>query len=126
MTNNPAKLSPLETAAGICIKILLGALYGYIYLHYYNGDDTWRHHAYSIRETELLLSDPLQFFINEYTPAHALADGTGWKQVVQLYLADLQYALFIKSFAILNLITQGNYYANMAVFNVVVFFGHLW
>lgn len=126
MVQKPASLTKTELAAALVFKILLGFLYGYIYLHYYNGDDTWKHHHYSLDETRLLINDPAQFFINEYTPVHALTDGKSWREVVSLYFNDLQYALLVKSMAILNLVTQGNYYINMAVFNGITLFGHYW
>ena len=28
--------------AAFVVKVLMGFLYGYIFLHYYNGDDTWK------------------------------------------------------------------------------------
>jgi hypothetical protein len=126
MKSNPAVLTFKEIVAGLTVKILLGLLYGYIYLNYYQGDDTWKHHQASISETTLLRKNPKQFFINEYTPVHALSEGTTTREVVTLYLNDLQYAIFIKSFAIVNLVTGGNYYLNMSLFNVLVFFGHWW
>jgi hypothetical protein len=126
MNANPAVLSRTEFVAGLAVKIALGVLYGFIFLNYYGGDDTWKHHVYSLKETQLLLSNPRLFFINEYTPAHALAEGTDTIHILSLYLNDLQHALFIKSLAILNLLTNGNYYINVAFFNLLVFCGHYW
>lgn len=122
----PKGLYRWEIITGFSVKVLLGWLYGYIYLRYYGGDDTWKMHGASLRETALLLSDPAAFFINEFTPAMALAAGNSWLQVAHLYLNDLQYALVVKSMAIVNLVTQGNYYLNTFVFNAFVFWGHYW
>jgi hypothetical protein len=36
MRLKPAELSWTETIAGFSVKVLLGCLYGFIYLHYYN------------------------------------------------------------------------------------------
>lgn len=126
MRCSPARLTTAEFVAGLSIKILLGFLYGYIYLNFYNGDDTWRFQRVSLEETSLLLNDPKSFFIREFTPAHALAEGEGWRQVLSLYLNDLQYALVVKTLAIMNLVTGGNYYINSAIFNGVFFWGHYW
>jgi hypothetical protein len=105
---------------------MLGFIYGYVYLHYYNGDDTWKLFHRSLQETDLLLHDPLAFFKNEYTPIHSLAITQSWKEALALYINDLQYALFVKTIAFINIITLGNYYLDSALFNMVVFFGHFW
>ena len=126
---NGSKLKPLhlsyaEFISALVVKVLLGFVYGYIYLNYYNGDDTWRHFNASLTETKLLLENPAVFFRNEYTPTHSIEIADNWKQATLYYLNDLQYALFVKSFAIVNLITGGNYYLNSIVYNIIVFFGH--
>ena len=115
-----------QLLVGFTVKVLLGLLYGYIYLHYYNGDDTWKFFRASLSETQLLLNNPQRFFINEFTPENALKTGiTGW-EVLSIYLNDLQYVLVVKTMAVFNLVSRGNYYINVIFFNAVVFFGHLW
>jgi hypothetical protein len=113
-------------AAGFAVKVLLGLLYGYIFLHYYNGDDTWKIFRASISETELLLNNPRIFFVNEFTPANALATGRNAFEIIAIYLNELQYVLLVKSMALMNLVTNGNYYINVVFFNGIVFFGHYW
>ena len=112
--------------AGFAVKVFLGLLYGYIFLHYYNGDDTWKLFRSSLAETELLFNNPRLFFINEFTPANALATGKNTSEVIGIYLNDLQYVLVVKSMAVMNIITKGNYYVNVVLFNGIVFFGHYW
>jgi len=112
--------------AGFAVKVLMGLLYGYIFLHYYNGDDTWKLFRASLSETALLINDPKQFFINEFTPENALRTGTSIPEVIDVYLNDLQYVLVVKSMAVMNLVTRGNYYFNSVLFNAIVFFGHYW
>jgi hypothetical protein len=112
--------------AGFAVKVLLGLLYGYIFLHYYNGDDTWKYFRASLAETQLLLNNPRQFFINEFTPANALQTGTNAYEVISIYLNDLQYVLLVKIMAVMNLVTNNNYYINTILFNGIVFFGHFW
>src|SRR5687767_3082870 len=55
-------------------KVLGGAVYGYIFLQYYGGDDTWNLHEASLREKEMLLDDPYQFFW-EFGPGTAIKNG---------------------------------------------------
>jgi hypothetical protein len=112
--------------AGFAVKVLLGLLYGYIFLHFYNGDDTWKHFRASLSETELLLNNPQLFFTNEFTPANALETGKNAFEVFYIYLNELQYVLLVKSMAVMNLVTNGNYYLNAVLFNAIVFFGHYW
>src|SRR6476660_8298771 len=91
--------------AGFAVKVLLGLLYGYIFLHYYNGDDTWKLFRASLAETELLLNNPGLFFTNEFTPANALETGRNAFEVISIYLNDLQYVLVVKSMAAMNIVT---------------------
>jgi hypothetical protein len=126
MPLKPTALSWKETIAGISIKVLLGCLYGFIYLHYYNGDDTWKIFNWSLRETSRLLSDPAAFFWREYTPMHAMQRSQSLSEFFHLYIEDLEYALLVKTMAIANILTRGNYYADVAVYNLITFFGHYW
>jgi hypothetical protein len=126
MNIKPAALSRTELIAGFAVKVLLGLIYGYVYLHYYTGDDTWKLFRASLAETDLLRNNPALFFRNEYTPLHSIEIGHGWKEITTLYMNDLQYALFVKSMAFINLVSGGNYYINVVVFNMIVFFGHYW
>jgi len=116
---------PLLLAA-FAVKVILGLLYGYIFLHFYNGDDTWKFFRASLAETELLLNNPRLFFINEFTPFNALRTGANAYEVIAIYLNDLQYVLVVKTMAVMNLVTNGNYYFNVVLFNGIVFFGHYW
>src|SRR5687767_1015826 len=115
-----------QLLAGFAVKVLMGLLYGYIFLNFYNGDDTWKFLRQSLAETELLLNNPRVFFTNEFTPANALATGKNIGEAIAIYLNELQYVLLVKSMAIMNLVTHGNYYVNVILFNVIVFFGHYW
>src|SRR5690606_31139802 len=112
-----------ELSIGLGVKILMGIAYGYLFLHFYGGDDTWKLHSQSLEETRLLLNDPGQFFMNEFTPLAAIRNGNSLQEIIVLYLNDLEYAMLVKLLAICNLFSQGNYYINSALFNLVVFWG---
>ena len=115
-----------QLLAGFAVKVLMGLLYGYVFLNYYNGDDTWKLFRLSLAETDLLLNNPRLFFTNEFTPSNAIATGNSIGEVIAIYLNELQYVLLVKSMAVINLITRGQYYVNVVVFNAIVFFGHYW
>jgi len=106
-------------------KIVFGCLYGYLFHHFYNGDDTWAIHLDSLKEWELLRNNPLQFF-REYTPETAIRNAEASGNFLLLYLADLEYCLLTKTLGIFNGITQGNYYVNVVLYNFIVFWGHYW
>ena len=106
-------------------KVLSGCLYGYIFLHYYGGDDTWNLHFASLREKEMLLRDPYQFFW-EFGPATAIRNGDSILKVFGFYLSDLEYCLQAKTLGIVNIISQGNYYVNVVFWNFIMFWGHYW
>lgn len=126
MNLKPRELTTTEFCIGLGVKILMGLVYGYLFLHFYNGDDTWKIHRQSLKETELLLSQPGQFFLNEYTPFAAIENGKTLRETIILYLNDLEYALVVKTISVFNLLSRGNYYVNTVLFNLVVFWGHYW
>lgn len=126
MNLKPRHLSTSGFCIGLGLKLLMGLAYGYLFLHFYNGDDTWKIHRLALKETSLLLADPGQFFLNEYTPVEASRNGHTFLEIFILYLNDLEYALVVKTIALFNLISQGNYYINALLFNLITFWGHYW
>lgn len=119
------KIQRGEVFLAFGIKVLLGCLYGYLFLRFYDGDDTWRLHANSITEKKLLLTDPLTFF-SEFGPATAIRNGEGLVNVLQLYLVDLEYCLQAKTLGIINVISGENYFINVVFWNFILFWGHYW
>ena len=107
------------------VKVLAGCIYGYVFLRYYQGDDTWLLHNYSTKEKQLLLQNPYEFFF-EITPLPAIRNGSGFFEIARFYLMDLEYCLQAKTLGIINLITQDNYYINVVFWNFFVFWGHYW
>jgi hypothetical protein len=126
MNLKPPALTIAEFYTGLGLKVLMGLLYGYIFLHFYHGDDTWRIHQQSIEETKTLLNNPALFFTEQYTPLAAIEHGTSFLKFIAVYTNDLEYALVVKTLSIFNLISQGNYYINVFLFNLILFWGHYW
>src|SRR5688572_5382571 len=62
LRNKKIALSPFEVTIVFSCKVLLGCLYGYLFLKYYGGDDTWLLHTGSIQEYHKLMNQPLQWF----------------------------------------------------------------
>ncbi len=126
MNLKPPALTFQEFYIGLGLKVLMGLIYGYIFFHLYNGDDTWRIHQESLNETKILLNNPALFFTEQYTPLFAIEQGTSFIRFVSVYTNDLEYALLVKTLAFFNLISQGNYYINVFLFNLILFWGHYW
>lgn len=118
-------LSLKEIALVYGLKVLMGFLYGYIFLTWYNGDDTWYFHNGSIEEHEKLLRDPVQFFA-DLNPIPAFEQQETFAKGWYYYLSDLEFWLLSKPMAIFNFISGGNYYVNVVFFNFIVCWGHLW
>jgi hypothetical protein len=114
-----------EVMLAFVLKVIAGCLYGYVFLHYYGGSDTWLLHANSLKEKKMLLQDPFQFFW-EFTPGTAIKNGTDLLSTIGFYLSDLEYCLQAKMLGIFNLITNDNYYINVVFWNFIIVWGHYW
>jgi hypothetical protein len=109
-------------AAIFGFKVLLGCLYGYIFLHYYGGDDTWGFFKDSIAEYQKLIHHPLQF-INDLSPFKENYTRSNFFHGLQLYLSDFEYWTMVKLLALCNLFSQGNYYIDVLFFDFMIFWG---
>lgn len=121
----PERFSFSEVLTILGVRVLLGFLYGYIFAKYFNGDDTWYFHKGSIEEQAKLLSNPLQF-LADFNPYPAFQRNESWSAGWYYYLSDLEFWLLTKPMAIFNLITNGNYYANVVCFNFLLCWGSIW
>ena len=123
---NKAQLTVTEVSLAFIFKVVLGCLYGYIYGHFYNGDDTWDLHKYSQEELQMLLNDPVQF-IASLGPAETFAwqGGTFWENM-SAWIHTLENGLIAKTLTIGNIFGGSNYYINVVFFNFILFWGHYW
>ncbi len=105
-------------------KIITGCFYGYFFLHYYGGDDTWLYHNEGLKEYALLKSDPLHFLVNDIIP-----NGYNNNQLTtifnstQSFAKDLELTLLLKLFALFDFLSGGRYYVNVIFYNALVFCG---
>ncbi len=121
----PGGLSVKEIALAYGLKAMLGMLYGYIFLTWYNGDDTWYFHNGSIDEYQKLLKSPARF-IGDLNPVNAFNRHETFSKGWYYYLSDLEFWLISKPMALFNIVSGGNYYVNVMFFNFIVCWGHLW
>jgi hypothetical protein len=112
-----------HTTAAVLFKVFLGCLYGYIFLHYYGGDDTWDYFNESIADTDTLLKNPLRF-IQEFLPSFSLkiTHDQGWNALV-FYIVHFEKWFMVKSLAVLNLFSGKNYYIDLLWFDLLTITG---
>lgn len=113
-----------QAALIFSIKIFTGCVYGYFFLHYYGGDDTWFYHTESLKEYALLKTDPLAFitrdvFQNGYTTNQFFTIFDSHNS----FSKDLQDTLLIKLLAVFDVFSGGRYYVNVIFYNLLVFWG---
>lgn len=104
------------------IKILAGFIYAKFYLQpqYAVLADTWRYYSLSVDEMYKLINNPSLFFSEIFNSSFAknnifISTDSYWN--------DLKTILPIKTFALLNLVTNKNYYINMMILNFISLFG---
>ncbi len=114
-----------HTASIVLFKVWMGCLYGWLFLHYYGGDDTWNFFNESLDQTHLLLQHPGLFF-REFGPSLSLqATGYhGWEAIL-FYISHFERWFMIKGLAILNLLSGKNYYIDTLLFEFLVIPGPL-
>lgn len=114
-----------HTSSVLFFKILMGCLYGWVFKHYYGGDDTWNYFFESKTETGLLLRHPLQF-IQEFLPKNSLraTNYQVWNAIL-FYIDHFERWFLIKGMAFLNLLSGKNYYINVLLFEFLTLPGPL-
>ncbi len=115
-------LSFWQIGAIFSFKVLLGCLYGYIFLKYYGGDDTWNFFNDSLGEYQKLIQHPGIFF-NELLPGQGVMQAGSFVQGLNIYLPAIEYRLTIKMLAVFNIFSRGNYYIDVLFFESVVCWG---
>ncbi len=112
-----------HTAAAVLFKVLLGCFYGYIFLHYYGGDDTWDFFNESRADTDVLLKHPLQFF-QEFLPSFSMKITHGhWWNALVFYISHFEKWFMVKFLAILNLFSGKHYYIDLLLFDLMTIAG---
>ncbi|ULQ58084.1 hypothetical protein KJS94_07695 [Flavihumibacter rivuli] len=118
------QLSKVELLLAFSAKVAMGCIYGWVFLKWYGGDDTWYFNQDSMAELDKLKNRTLYFFedINPFLHARNL----GWSKGLAHFREKLELALIIKPLAIFNFFSNGNYYLNVIAFSFIGFWGHYW
>ncbi len=106
------------------LKVLIAAFVAYVFSHYQPGNDYSVFHNEGYLEYELLKSDPATFFTNITDSFYDDKYGNFFSSVGSFW-NDLRNNLVIKLVAILDIITQGNFYLNSLIFSMFTFCGQL-
>lgn len=101
-------------------KVLAGFAYGYIYAHVFDSGDSWVYFEESLIEYQKLLTHPVDFFTTGLSFKHiadvfSTADDAFWSNAGE--------NIFIKLLALLNVLSFGNYYIDVILFNAFSFWG---
>jgi hypothetical protein len=114
-----------HTLSVFLFKVFMGCLYGWVFLHYYGGDDTWNFFIESKEETDFFLQHPLRFF-HVFSPAYSL-EVTGYQgwNALTFYIIHFERWFMIKGLALLNLLSGKNYYVDVVLFECIMVSGPL-
>ncbi len=101
-------------------RVLAGVFNTWL-LHLYAYADTWQFHQQGLEEYHLLFSNPREYFFNIFSSGYG--DYGGFFDSQYSYWNDLKTNLMVKMDSVLNVLTFGNLYINLIIFNYFVFFG---
>jgi len=105
-------------------KVLLGCIYGYIFLKFYRGDDTWMYHRESLLQYEKLIHHPMDF-VKDFLPYSAFSASHDFWEGMQFYIQDLEFWTMSKLLALFDIFSRGNYYVNVLFFDFIAIIGLL-
>lgn len=117
-----ASLSAVKIICAYLFRISLGCLYGYILLNNYPNDDTSVFHRMGIEEYDELMNNPSLFF-SDFFSTNAFSQGQDFVEKIYYYLFDWEKWILIKMLALFNCFSQGNYYINIVLINIISFKG---
>lgn len=120
-----AHLSRAQLAAGFVIKIVFGMLYGYLFMRFYGGDDTWKYHALSLVEYKKLLHQPRLFIQDTFSQTGGSLSLDAAYSTTNSFWSDFEEVLFIRMLAFFDVFSFGNYYVNVVLFCFITYLGHL-
>ena len=118
-------LTPSQLIIFFLLKVMAGIFYGWIGVYYGQMAqmvDTWAYHYESIKEYQLLLTHPVDFFTSLFHNTYE--DGyTKFLSSHNSWWNDLKAIFFIKILAIFDVFSFGNYYVNLIFYSFISLFG---
>ncbi len=115
-----------HTAAVLFFKIFMGCLYGWVFLRFYKGDDTWSFFNESKESDRPAAHAPwLVFSGNCCRPFHYSSPAMSPGRLSGFISPILKTGLWLKVLAVLNLLSGKNYYVNVLLFDMLTLPGPL-
>ena len=127
------KRSRLTRSSGLQTPVFIGLYlftilcsigFAYYFSHFHLANDYLVYNRHGWEEYQLLIQNPSEFFTNITDSNYANpygnyfeADGSYWN--------DLRNNIVIKILALMNLLSQGNFYINTLFFSLISFWGKL-
>lgn len=102
------------------VRIIAGAINGYINLYHYPDTDAAAFHQDGLIEYDLLIHHTKEFFTNIFTYHH---QNSGLLDISDSFWNNLRSDLIIKLLAFFNIFSRGNFFINTIFFNFLIFFG---
>lgn len=84
--------------------------------------DTWNYHQQALTEYKIFFTKPVEYFSNLFYTAY-LYGYDGMLQSQNSYWNDLRDNLMIKLVSVFHILSGGNYYVNVVLYNFTIFFG---
>ena len=119
-----AGITQKEARLLFSFKIVVGLLLAFYFTYFSFNFDYLGYNTEGMQEYQLLKENPRQFFngfsgyLHTYGAGHIFeTSNSAW--------GYFRFILLFKLIAIADLVTQGNFYFNTAIFSTVIFFGHL-
>jgi hypothetical protein len=107
------------------LKVMAAILYGWLGVYYgqqLQMVDTWYFHYNSLKQYQLLLDHPWNFFTSLFQ-SHYEEGFSKFLTSKDSWWNDVKYLFFDKLLALFNLLSFGNYYINIIFYSFLTLFG---
>ena len=107
------------------LKVMAGIFYGWIGVYYGQMAqmiDTWAYHVQGLQEYKVLTSDPIEFFTSLFRNTYE-GGYTNFLVSEHSWWNDVKANFLIKTMAVFDLFSFGNYYVNVIFYSFLSLFG---
>ena len=118
-------LSSRQLAGSFIVKVLFGMVYGYLFMRFYGGDDTWNYHTLSLVEYQKLLHHPLRFLHDTFSETGGSLSLDAAYSTTNSFWSDFEEVVFVRMLVLFDVLSFGSYYVNVVLFCFIAYLGHL-
>lgn len=117
-----SQIPKMQLAILFLLKVSAGLIYGWAGIVDGALNDTWTHHFNSLKQTELLLHDPGEYFAGIFR--HAEVNGVrSFFSSTNSFWNGLKWSAYIRLISIFNCFSFGNYFINVIFYSYITFWG---